>query len=141
MTARKSSVFKSPVFKAPARKSRSVSSATKMAELGMAVPQVMAHRLTRMAMAGPILSARDHKEFSGMVLEKQLAFTQAWWSIMTEASRLQQQMFMGALTGRPFALQMGLVQRAVDRATSSGLAPIHRKATSNAKRLSRTKIR
>ena len=36
---------------------------TKSMELGMAVPVVMAHRLTRMAVAGPTPSVRDRKEF------------------------------------------------------------------------------
>ncbi|MDQ6639969.1 MAG: hypothetical protein M3Z15_09945, partial [Pseudomonadota bacterium] len=58
------------------RPSRSLS--TKAAELAFAVPQVVAHRLARMANAGPHLSARDRKEFARMVAEKNSAFGESW---------------------------------------------------------------
>jgi len=55
-----------------AKRSRSAPALIKLAELGVAAPQVVSHRLTRMALAGPALNARDRKEFTGMVVEKQL---------------------------------------------------------------------
>ena len=45
----------------------------KMAELGVATPVVMAHRLTRMALSGARPNARDRQEFTGMVWEKPVA--------------------------------------------------------------------
>ena len=60
----------------PVHKSRSI--ATKTAELAVAVPHVVFHRVTRMALAGPVPSARDRKEFQLMVEEKKAAFSQAW---------------------------------------------------------------
>src|SRR2546427_799414 len=39
---------------------------------------LVAHRLTRMAMAGANPSARDRREFTRMVSEKQTAFQQSW---------------------------------------------------------------
>ena len=59
------------------RSTASTRSAVQLAELAWAAPQVVAHRLGRMAQAGPILSDRDRREFTGMVVEKQLAFAQA----------------------------------------------------------------
>ncbi|HEY1226452.1 MAG TPA: hypothetical protein VGF26_03960, partial [Ramlibacter sp.] len=59
------------------RARHSAAMARRTAELAFAAPQVVAHRLQRMAIAGPQLSGRDRKEFTGMVVEKQLAFTQA----------------------------------------------------------------
>src|SRR5438128_1971363 len=50
-------------------------------ELAFAVPQVVAHRLTRMALAGPVLSARDRREFHGMGQEKVHAFWQSWFAM------------------------------------------------------------
>ncbi len=47
-------------------------------DLAVAAPQVVAHRLTRMAMAGANPSARDRREFTRMVSEKQTAFQQSW---------------------------------------------------------------
>ena len=46
-------------------------------DLAVAAPQVVAHRLTRMAMAGANPSARDRREFTRMVSEKQTAFQQS----------------------------------------------------------------
>src|ERR1700729_3841989 len=57
------------------RKGKSVS--VKYAELAVAVPQVVAHRLMRAALAGPIMSERDRKEFQRMFYEKQVAYVQA----------------------------------------------------------------
>lgn len=124
-------------FKTPRRKT----TASKVAELSFAVPQVVAHRLTRMAIAGPVLNARDRKEFTGMVAEKQVAFSKAWMNVMTETARLQQQFFLGCLTGKTWSQQLGQASKAINRAQSTGLAPIHRKAVANAKRLARTKLR
>lgn len=53
-----------------ARKSKSV--ASKAVELAVAVPQVVAHRVARMAISGPTLSDRDRKEFELMVAEKKV---------------------------------------------------------------------
>ncbi|GAA6142495.1 hypothetical protein [Hydrogenophaga sp. 5NK40-0174] len=121
------------------RKTRSSSSSrsnqAKLAQLGMAVPQVMAHRLTRMAMAGPLLSPRDRKEFTGMVMEKQLAFSQAWMAMAMETWRMQQAWAAAWFTG-----QVPSLTAAVNRIAAKGLAPVHRKAVSNAKRLAKTRI-
>lgn len=131
------------------RKSKSI--ATKTAELAVAVPQVVAHRVTRMAIAGPTPSARDRKEFERMVAEKKVAFTQAWQAMASEAALANQALAQSALRtiwtptnwGKPavadeFARQM---QGATLGVLGKGLAPVHRKAISNAKRLARTKLR
>jgi len=77
---------------------RAGSNAAKLAELGLAAPLVVAHRIARMALAGPLPSARDRLEFAEMVIDKQVAF-------------------------------------------AKGIAPVHRKAVGNARRLARTRIR
>jgi hypothetical protein len=115
---------------------KALSHSIKLAQLGVAVPQVMAHRLTRMALAGPTLSARDRKEFTGMVAEKQLAFSQAWTIMMAESMRLQQQFMLSWMTGRTPSLAQGF-----GNVAAKAMAPIHRKAISNSKRLARTKLR
>ena len=131
------------------RKSKSI--ATKTAELAVAVPQVVAHRVTRMAIAGPTPSARDRKEFERMVAEKKVALTQAWQAMASGAVLANQALAQSALRtiwtptnwGKPavadeFARQM---QGATLGVLGKGLAPVHRKAISNAKRLARTKLR
>jgi hypothetical protein len=55
------------------RTSQGVGDAIKLAEPGLAVPQVIAHQLARAALSGPTLHACDQHKFSGMVIEKQVA--------------------------------------------------------------------
>lgn len=101
----------------------------------MAVPQVMAHRLTRMALAGPRPNARDRREFHGMGQEKLLAFWQSWFGMGWAVVRAMQQAWIAALQGA----RMPLIDAQV--ILSHGLAPVHRKATANARRLARTRLR
>jgi hypothetical protein len=124
----------------PRRRARS--NATKLGELGIAAPQVIVHRLSRMALAGAAPSSRDRKEFTGMVVEKQLAFMQSWAAMWAEGLRWQQQLALSFLGGpRAVTRQMAGAGRAFDKMAGKGLAPVHRKAVGNAKRLSRTKLR
>jgi hypothetical protein len=115
--------------------------AIKLAELGLAAPQVIAHRLTRMTLAGPVLSARDRKEFAGMVIEKQVAIAAAWTAMLAESVRWQQTLALSFLTGASARQHAARAKSAAARLAGSGLAPVHRKAVANAKRLARTKLR
>jgi hypothetical protein len=75
----------------PARRNRAARSlAVQAAELAVAVPQVVAHRVTRMALSGPRLSARDRKEFELMVAEKNAAFGEAWKAMAAQATLANQ---------------------------------------------------
>jgi len=123
------------------RSRQATSTAVKLAELGVAAPQVIAHRLTRMALAGPTISARDRKEFTGIVTEKQAAVAQAWMGMFAEGLRLQQQFALSLLTGATPRTHAARAKSAASRIASAGLAPIHRTAVANAKRLARTKLR
>ncbi len=129
----------------PTRKTRSVT--LKTAELAAAVPQVVAHRLTRMALAGPAPSARDRREFERMVAEKRTAFAEAWQAMAVQSVRAHQALaasFLGAVwspgRGRQAAVAAQIQQAALG-VLDKGLAPVHRKAVANAKRLARTKLR
>jgi hypothetical protein len=130
------------------RKAKSI--ATQAAELSMAVPQVVAHRVTRMALAGPKLSARDKKEFELMVKEKEHAFAEAFTAMAAHSVRVNQALaatFMQSLWSpglrrKPWAAAMATqLQNAALGVLGKGLSPIHRKAVANAKRLARTKLR
>ena len=59
--------------------------ARQAAELAVAVPQVIAHRLTRLALAGPAPSARDRQEFRRMGAEKAAAFAESWNAMAQQA--------------------------------------------------------
>lgn len=132
----------------PSRKSKSV--ATQSAELAVAVPQVVAHRIIRMAMSGPTLSARDRKEFQLMMAEKKTAFAEAWQAMAIQSVRANQALATSlfrsfgspSLKGKPSAGKVAAqVQSAALGVFGKGLAPIHRKAVANARRLARTKLR
>lgn len=130
------------------RKTRSI--VTKATEIAVAVPQVVAHRVTRMAMAGPTLSERDRKEFDLMIAEKKTAFAQAWQAMATQSVRANQTLaasFFRSIWsptgwGKPsvggVAAQVHLAALGI---LDKGMAPVHRKAVANAKRLARTKLR
>jgi hypothetical protein len=131
------------------RPARSLSA--KSAELALAVPQVVAHRLLRMAQAGPQLSVRDRKEFARMVAEKNSAFGEAWSAMALQALQshgaLAKTLAAAALkppSTRASAANHALgaqLQQAALGVLGKGLAPVHRRAVANAKRLARTRLR
>ena len=133
------------------RRRRATQSLTvKAAELAFAVPQVVAHRVTRMALSGPKISARDRKEFQRMVAEKNAAFSESWSAMARQAALANQALagsifksFLSVARGkRPStATSAAQLQRAALSVLGKGVAPVHRKAVANAKRLGRTKLR
>jgi hypothetical protein len=132
----------------PKRKTKSLT--TKAVELAVATPQVVAHRVTRMAVAGATLSERDRKEFNLMVAEKKTAFAEAWQAMATQTVRANQTLAASFLRsmwsprgwGKESVGKMtAQVQGAALDILDKGMAPVHRKAVANAKRLARTKLR
>lgn len=130
------------------RKTKSIT--TKAAELAVAVPQVVAHRVARMALSGPTPSERDRKEFSLMVAEKKTAFTEAWQAMAMQTVRANQALaasffrsvWSPASWGKPLAGGSAVqVHKAALGILDKGMTPVHRKAVANAKRLARTKLR
>lgn len=129
------------------RRTKSMSLARKSTQLALAVPQVMGHRLTRMALAGANPSSRDRKEFSLMSSEKKLAFMQSWQAMALQAIQAQQQfmvswfkaVWMPWLGQRMTPMSvMTQMQNAALGIVTKGLAPVHRTAVSNAQRLTFT---
>lgn len=123
--------------------------ARQAAELAVAVPLVIAHRLTRLALAGPAPSTRDRKEFQRMGAEKAAAFAESWNAMARqalEATPTLASAFLRAF-GPPARARAAAksatpqVGRAVAAIVRAGLAPVHRRAVANAKRLSRTKLK
>ena len=132
----------------PTRKTKSIT--IKAAELAVAVPQVIAHRVARMAIAGPTLSERDRKEFDLMVAEKKTAFTEAWQAMAAHTVRANQT--FAASFFRSIWSPTGWGKAPVENIAAQlhgaalgildkGMAPVHRKAVANAKRLARTRLR
>ncbi|MEO8185992.1 MAG: polyhydroxyalkanoate granule-associated phasin [Burkholderiaceae bacterium] len=132
------------------RRRANQSLAVKAAELAFAVPQVVAHRVTRMAFAGRTLSAGDRKEFELMVAEKNAAFVESWNAMAVQAVLANQALvasffksFLVVARGKkPSATRStAQLQRAALGVLGKGFEPVHRKAMANAKRLRRTKLR
>lgn len=130
------------------RKSRSV--AAKALELAVAAPQVVAHRMARMALAGPSPSKRDQREFQKMFSEKNSAFAEAWLGMASETLRANQaiaaSLFASIFTLRPpkpawFAKTSASLQDSASVVIDKGLTPLHRKAVANARRLAKLKRR
>ena len=132
------------------RNRHATSIASKAVELSLAVPQVVAHRVARMASAGPLPSQRDRREFQRMGAEKVTAFTQAWNAMAMQAVRANQALaatWMRTLWTPPWRAgklppsAAAQWQSAALGVIEKGIAPVHRTATANAKRLGRTKPR
>lgn len=114
------------------------------------MPQVVAHRVTRMALSGPKLSPRDRKEFERMVAEKNSAFAESWNAMAAQAAVANQALaasffrsFLTVARGKrpPVAASAEEFHKAALGVLGKGFAPVHRKAMANAKRLGRTKLR
>ncbi|MDH5834345.1 polyhydroxyalkanoate granule-associated phasin [Luteimonas kalidii] len=120
------------------RRARATTASAQLVELGAAAPLVAAARLSRMALAGANPSARDRREFSGMVSEKQAAFAQSWAAMWAEAWSLQAQLAWSWWLSPTAAAQARLRRTAstgFDRIMASGVAPWHRQVLANARRL------
>jgi hypothetical protein len=96
-------------------------------EIGFAAPQVIAHRLQRMALAGPRPGLRDQREFTRMGQEKAEAFAE---SLMAMGLR----MWQGQLASGASALAHDV--RPWLATMAEGMKPVHRRVTANARRLS-----
>jgi hypothetical protein len=134
----------------PSRPPRSAATlALQAAELAVAVPQVVAHRMTRMAIAGPSPSERDRREFTRMVVEKNAAFLASWQAMAAQAIVANQAFaatMLRSMWTAPWrmpapAATITQMQHAALGVLGKGMAPVHRKAVANARRLAKTPLR
>lgn len=123
-------------------------------EVLFAAPQVVAHRLGRMALAGPRPSLRDQREFQRMSAEKITAFGESWRAMTLQMLKANQQLASAmmrsawpAATLKRGAKTEPLSRMAADWEAAAldilgqGIRPVHRRAVANAKRLGRIKPR
>jgi len=142
--------------------------AMKMTEMSIASAQVIAHRTSRMAAAGPKPSARDRVEFKRMGQEKIEAVAESARAVATHANRSNVRAGMHAYRqmlasnaalislaasrtpAQFFARQAKLAKVATRSAVTTfkysgssarlakrALAPVHSRATANARRLAK----
>ena len=149
------------------RSSNNARSVTRMVELAVAAPQVIATRSARMLAAGANPGTADRTEFSKMWIEKGAAFWESLFAMGVQMSRIQQDYARSAALGwwrlctnpwwmtaiaptaqsaaRAAALLPMPSERqrklAVSKLVDAGLGPIHKRATANARRLSRKRKR
>ena len=121
---------------------RTKSLAAQTIDLGFAVPQVIAHRVARIMIAGGSPSARDRRELQRMGSEKILAANEAWNAMAVQAVLENQKLALSLIQSlwfpwakRPSAA-MQLSNAALD-VLGKGMAPLRRRAVANAKRLGR----
>jgi hypothetical protein len=111
-----------------------------LGELAIATPQVISHRLNRMASVGTWTPA-DLEDFHVMGSEKVAAFFESWQAIGRQATRFQQRAAEGLLTmlSQPWSTKLTPTWYAGHalRTFSTGLAPVHRRAVANARRLAK----
>ena len=134
------------------RRGRSKTALTvQAAEVALAAPAVVAHRVARMALAGSRPSSRDRHEFHLMTAEKVLAFYESWNAMALETLRTSGN--FGFLMADAFLRHwssgarpsVGAASRLMHRAArdvlGAGFAPVHRRVVANAKRLRRARSR
>jgi hypothetical protein len=143
--------------------------ATKVAELAIAAPQVVAIRTARMLAAGASPDARDRAEFSRMVPEKVSALWESMFAISRQLATTQQEYARSAAMKwmrvwmtpwwlsayRPLTQTTASLpalaalagptrpqrQRAAVKLIEKALSPVHKRATANSRRLTRIKKR
>jgi hypothetical protein len=120
------------------RRTNPFSLAMKSAEIMGAAPQVISQRLARMADARFPMEERDRKEFVRMAAEKPLAFMEAWQEMAAGMLGVNRALMAALLGGR---VRSACPQKAQLRLLDRTLDPIHRKVTSNARRLGKSKSR
>jgi hypothetical protein len=118
--------------------------ASKSIELAFAAPQVVAHRLVRMARAGPLPSLRDQQELMLMGTEKVAAFYESWTAMWLTAVQSNAALFFTPVLSWSAAraalgsrMSPARAHRTALKILGSGMAPVHRRAVANAKRLGR----
>jgi hypothetical protein len=130
----------------PRRRRNARSLPVQLTELAFSVPQVVTHRLGRIARAGPVPSSGDRSEIYRMTSEKVTAFYESWTAMQIESMRLSQELWLSSLQAAwtPWLSRSGR-KRKLSRGAASiaahGLSPISRRASANARRLAKRKLR
>ena len=146
---------------AHARRSTNGATLAKMAQLAVAAPQVVAIRTSRMLAAGTNPVAADRVELSRMYTEKVQAYWESMFAMAAQTARANQQYIRlvavqwwkmwaapWAFVGRRSAAQAAASllpiptpaqsKRAAASLIAAAVAPVHKRATANARRLTRS---
>lgn len=125
----------------PRRRSSASRLVTQGAELAFAVPEVVARRAARIAMAGATPLAHEREELLLMTNEKVAAFYEAWTGMMLAVWRANLHFLLSTTAwSMPWGSigrrqRRRIAQRTAIDILASGVAPFHRRVVANAKRL------
>lgn len=114
---------------------------TQGVELAFGVPEVVARRVARVAMAGATPPASEREELLRMTNEKVAAFYEAWYGMALTVWRANLHFLLSsAAWSMPWGAigrrqRRRIVQRTAVDILASGVAPFHRRVVANAKRL------
>ena len=119
--------------------------ARRSSTLALAVPEVVAHRVSRALLAGASPSAADRREFHLMGAEKVAAFYESWGAMFMQNYLASVRLWSSpgmwmSLMANPRGAARRLTSHQHDTALAmmtGGLAPISRRAVANATRLRR----
>jgi hypothetical protein len=119
--------------------------ARRSSSLALAVPEVVAHRVSRALLAGASPSASDRREFHLMGAEKVAAFYESWAAMSMQNYLATMRLWSSpglwfSLMANPRGAARRLASHQHDTALAmmtGGLAPISRRAAANAVRLRR----
>jgi hypothetical protein len=113
--------------------------ALQLGEMWLASAKVIAHRTTRMAAAGPMPGERDRDEFTLMGREKFDATNESALAVAAHFSTMHLQFgtpaFGSLMSGTALLAAFSELSDSAARLFGSSLAPIHARATANARRL------
>ena len=119
--------------------------ARRSSSLALAVPEVVAHRVSRAMLAGASPSAADRREFHLMGAEKVAAFYESWGAMFMQNYLASVRLWSSpgmwmSLMANPRGAARRLTSHQHDTALAmmtGGLAPISRRAVANATRMRR----
>ena len=124
------------------------------AEMMLAAPHVMAHRLSLLSTPYAATQVRNQRELYRMSSEKLAAFGESWTAMASQMMQANQQLARMWMAGawlpmhasqaallRAFGRAATQVQAAALQTIASGIAPVRNRAVANSKRLRRSTIR
>ncbi|MGH6610247.1 MAG: polyhydroxyalkanoate granule-associated phasin [Burkholderiaceae bacterium] len=115
---------------------------TQATDLMFAVPHVMSHRLARLGAKNAGSSRRDQREFARMSAEKFAALGESWTAMALQMMKANQQLASAWMFAPwPLSRAAAQMQSIALQTLVSGVAPVHKRAVANSRRLRRVKIR
>ena len=105
-----------------------------LTDLSVGAPYVAASRIARLSMPGALASSREQREMIRMVVEKQTAAIESFFSLAVAYQQQVVKFWLGAAFIQPFSLAS---ERQVIATTRAALKPYRARVNENARRIKR----